>query len=91
MNAPAPATSHPAANELRRFVLGLLDPSRQAEIESHVASCDVCCNALRQVPDDTLLGTLKSQGADTRPGDARPAPAARRQSFPLRTGPRSTQ
>lgn len=84
MNAPAPATSHPAANELRRFVLGLLDPVRQAEVESHVASCDACCDALRQVPDDTLLGTLKSQGADTRPVDTRPAPvvAASREESP---------
>src|SRR5207302_1234605 len=52
-------TTHPGAEQLAAFGLGRLPPHIQAEVERHVADCDVCCAALRQVADDTLVGQLR--------------------------------
>ena len=58
--------THPNHEELRRFGNGTLDPLRHDEIERHVAECDACCEVLRHVPDDTLVGALRS-GASSVP------------------------
>jgi serine/threonine protein kinase/putative intracellular protease/amidase len=53
---------HPSPEQLAAFGLGRLSPQAQAQIERHVAQCDSCCQALRQVPDDTLLERLRQGG-----------------------------
>lgn len=60
---------HPSAEQLQAFGHGRLAPGEQAAIERHIAACDACCQLLRQLPDDTLLGRLR--GAPT-PHDGAP-------------------
>src|SRR5262245_61975387 len=50
---------HPSPEKLPEFGLGLLDPEQTAAIESHVASCDSCCEALQSVVDDSLVSRLR--------------------------------
>jgi putative intracellular protease/amidase len=64
---------HPSPQTLAAFALGRLGPREQAETERHVAGCDRCCQALRGVPNDTLLERLRA--GNTSP-DAPAAPAA---------------
>jgi hypothetical protein len=52
--------AHPGLEQLTAFAQGRLSPAAQAEIERHVAGCDSCCQALRTVPDDTLVGRLRT-------------------------------
>ena len=66
MNRARP-TSHPSPDILQAFGLGQLNPLEQAEIERHIASCDACCQALQEVPDDTLVERLRY---DNTPPDA---------------------
>ena len=54
---------HPDSEQLQAFSLGRLDPESQAAVERHVAHCDTCCEVLRTVPDDTLVGHLRSSKA----------------------------
>lgn len=56
---PPTRHAHPSRDQLVAFGLGKLDPASQDEIERHVAKCDACCQALRTVPDDTLLNRIK--------------------------------
>jgi anti-sigma factor RsiW len=58
---------HPTTEQLTAFAQGRLPPPVQAQVEAHVARCDHCCQALRQIPDDTLVGRLRD--ADTAAGD----------------------
>lgn len=60
---PETQQAHPSREKLVAFGLGKLDPESQAELESHVAHCELCCQTLRSVPDDTLLNRIK--GDDT--------------------------
>jgi eukaryotic-like serine/threonine-protein kinase len=53
-------TTHPAAEQLQAFALGQLPPQAEDEVARHVAECSDCCEALRKVPDDTLLGKLRN-------------------------------
>jgi serine/threonine-protein kinase len=50
---------HPCPEKLSAFALGRLAPPEQAEIESHVAECEVCCRRLSVVPDDSLIDRLR--------------------------------
>src|SRR5262245_46478311 len=71
---------HPAPEKLSAFAQGRLPPAEQAEVEKHVADCDACCQALRAVPDGTLLARLRAgagagtagPGASSLPGAAAP-------------------
>jgi serine/threonine-protein kinase len=54
---------HPTPEQLSAFGLGNLPAALQARMEAHVAACNVCCQALRQVADDPLVNLLRS--ADT--------------------------
>ncbi len=66
------AVRHPSAQQLAAFVHGRLPPALQAEIERHVVQCDLCCQALAQIPEDTLLGQMRL-GETTGPPRTRPA------------------
>src|SRR5215467_4837626 len=50
---------HPSPEKLPAIRRGLLDPDQTAAIESHVASCDSCCQALQSVVDDSLVSRLR--------------------------------
>jgi hypothetical protein len=58
---------HPDHDRLMAFGLGQLGQDEQAEVERHVAGCHVCCEALREVPDDALLARLRHALPATRP------------------------
>ncbi len=56
---------HP--EQVPAFGLGLLAPDQTAALESHVAECEACCQALLSVPDDALVSQLRdavSTGGD---------------------------
>jgi serine/threonine protein kinase len=50
---------HPPPEQLPAFGLGLLAPDQTAALESHVAECEACCQALLAVPDDALVTRLR--------------------------------
>jgi serine/threonine-protein kinase len=51
---------HPAPEQLEAFALGRLSADEQAVVEQHITSCPECCQHLRAVPDDSLLGCLRA-------------------------------
>jgi serine/threonine protein kinase len=65
---------HPDRERLAAFGLGKLTPEEQAEVEGHVEHCEGCCQALRDVPDDTLFGRMRTMAAEhsTQPAEAEP-------------------
>lgn len=69
--------NHPSSETLAAFGQGRLPPAEQADVEQHIAECDACCQALRGIPNDTLLDRLRdgSTHADTPVAPAAPAPA----------------
>jgi len=52
-------TVHPELEELAAFGHGRLQPDEQARVARHVAECETCCQALRDMPDDTLVERLR--------------------------------
>ncbi len=54
-NMPVTEQAHPTSAELRGFAQGRLPPGAMAQVESHVATCDSCCQQLAKMPDDTLV------------------------------------
>src|SRR5262245_24598185 len=67
-------TAHPDAAVLAAFARGKLSSTELAAVAEHVAACDECCAALRNVPDDTLV-SLARQAGET-PSDQASIPAA---------------
>jgi WD40 repeat protein len=53
------SSTHPDLEVLAAFARGAVSPEAQAAIARHVAGCAACCEALRGVPDDTLLQRLR--------------------------------
>jgi tRNA A-37 threonylcarbamoyl transferase component Bud32 len=60
-------TAHPDRERLARFRLGALSPEEVEEIASHVADCGSCCQSLRQLPDDSLVGLVRQSLPDADP------------------------
>lgn len=50
---------HPQREQLTAFVWGHLNAAERAAIENHIADCNTCCQALREIPDDTLMIRLR--------------------------------
>lgn len=50
---------HPDASQLSAFALGRLELAEVDAVESHLASCDTCCDALRQIKEDTFVGLVR--------------------------------
>lgn len=48
-------TSHPTSAALLAYGQGRLSPAEMSAIESHLAGCSSCCEAVESTPDDTLL------------------------------------
>ncbi len=53
------ASLHPSDEQLRNYGLGKLAGAEHEEVERHVAECDSCCAALREVSSDGLLNKLR--------------------------------
>ena len=69
--------SHPSAAQLHSFAQGRLAPAEMAEVERHVATCDSCCQALENVPEDTLIHLAREAAtAAFLAGETPPASAA---------------
>jgi uncharacterized protein (TIGR03067 family) len=50
---------HPQVSLLNAFALGTLDPADIDAVESHLAGCDTCCDALKQMKEDTFVGLVR--------------------------------
>jgi len=62
---------HPDPSQLSAFVLGKLELAEVDAVESHLASCETCCDALRQIKEDTFVGLVRD--AQDKPADPGPA------------------
>jgi WD40 repeat protein len=50
---------HPTYDQLRAFAEGRLEDADFTMVESHIAACEVCCQALEVAPADSFVGRLK--------------------------------
>jgi len=66
-----PVLEHPKVEQLTAFLCGKLDSVDQEAIGAHVAACDRCCQALREIPDDKFVALLKDANAVPETGDGR--------------------
>ena len=74
------STPHPRLETLRAFGLGLLPPDEMPEIETHITECDECCEKLRHVGEDTLLGLARAavnEGSEDSQVETSPATSNR--------------
>jgi len=55
----AKSITHPDADQLNAFALGKLELAEVDAVESHLASCDTCCDALKQMQEDTFVGLVR--------------------------------
>jgi eukaryotic-like serine/threonine-protein kinase len=60
---PLATKDHPNADALKAYGQGRLPAGEMSAIEVHLADCGSCCEALAQLPDDTLL--LRAREAAT--------------------------
>jgi uncharacterized protein (TIGR03067 family) len=51
--------AHPALDQLSAFALGRLEAAQIDAVESHLASCETCCDALKQMKADTFVGLVR--------------------------------
>ncbi len=51
---------HPDPARLAAFGRGLLDHGEMAEVETHLAVCEPCCQVLSTLPDDEFVGLLRT-------------------------------
>ena len=70
-----PTLNHPDLARLDAFGRGILDHDEMAEVESHLALCESCCQVLTTLPDDEFVGLLRTAQNPTdfatgRRGDA---------------------
>jgi len=54
---------HPPADRLAAYAQGRLDEPEIDKIEQHLSSCDSCCQAIREQPDDSLVAKLRGRNA----------------------------
>ena len=50
---------HPDSARLAAFGRGTLDDDEMAEVETHIAVCELCCQALSTLPDDEFVTSLR--------------------------------
>src|SRR5947209_6188850 len=53
MNQAPPV--HPSNCQLAALKVGKLAPPESVEVERHLAACDTCCEAMKTLPDDSLV------------------------------------
>lgn len=51
---------HPTRDQLAAFVHGQLTDDELRLMETHISECETCCEELRHVPHDQLVGQLRS-------------------------------
>jgi len=61
------AAAHPTPQQLEAFVHGKLAVDEQQTVETHVASCDTCCTALRDIPHDELVAKMRAARPTSEP------------------------
>jgi multidrug efflux pump subunit AcrA (membrane-fusion protein) len=73
------ASHHPDPDQLAAFGRGSLDHHEMAEVESHLAACESCCQVLSTFPDDDFIGFLRAaderSDSGTSPSGAASQPA----------------
>ena len=62
---------HPNRVQLTLFLCGQLAVAEQEGIAAHVAECDQCCQALREIPDDAFMAMLKDASTPPDTGDGK--------------------
>jgi uncharacterized protein (TIGR03067 family) len=67
---PATPDTHPRRDQLSAFALGKLESADVDAVESHLAECDTCCDALRQLKEDTFVGLVRQSQDKSEAGDA---------------------
>ena len=65
---------HPTGDRLAAFALGRLDDGEAAALADHLGGCETCQQAIRAVPDDSMLALLRPSA------DAHPYPSPRRKA-----------
>jgi serine/threonine protein kinase len=50
---------HPDLARLAAFGRGVLDDEEMAEVETHLAECELCCQVLSTIPDDEFVDSLR--------------------------------
>ncbi len=51
--------AHPEIGQLSDFALGRLESDQLDAVESHLASCETCCDLLKQMKEDTFVGLVR--------------------------------
>ncbi len=82
-----PITAHPTSAALLAYGQGRLSPGEMSAIESHLADCNSCCEALESTPDDTLM--IRAREAATSGFRAREQTVAAARSAPPREIPQA--
>jgi serine/threonine protein kinase len=78
-------TAHPTSAALLAYGQGRLSVAEMSAIESHLAECSSCCEALESTPDDTLL--IRAREAATSGYRAREQTVAAARAAPPREIP----
>ena len=56
--------AHPDDSQLAAFLDGRLSAADQRSVEQHVETCEVCCEAMSRLPEDTLSAQLREVETD---------------------------
>jgi uncharacterized protein (TIGR03067 family) len=56
---PQSPQAHPQVEQLSAFALGKLEPAEIDAVESHLAGCETCCDALKQIQEDTFVDLVR--------------------------------
>jgi len=55
--------NHPPPDRLAAYAQGRLDGPEMDEVERHVSTCDSCCRAIEEHPEDPLVWQLRGRAA----------------------------
>ena len=58
---------HPTSDQLAAFAQGRLDDGEAAALADHLGGCESCQQAIRAVPDDSMLALLRASGSAPPP------------------------
>jgi serine/threonine protein kinase len=73
---------HPNPEQLSAFLLGQLTEAERAALAAHIEMCDLCCQALREIPDDAFTARIREANASAS-SDMDGSPARSRRDQPL--------
>lgn len=81
---------HPSGKQLADFANGTGDAPVRKWVEQHIETCESCCAALGQVPDDTVMAVVRKSDTATDGVVAAPPKPERRAKLDL-TPPKELQ